>query len=121
MKRIPPEGATNRARKLRRSPTDAEMALWALLRRCFPEARFRRQVPIRQYIVDFVTHRHKLVIEADGGQHSDMVDAARTATISADGYHVLRFWNHDILANPDGVAETIARYLGEPHPHPPTR
>lgn len=94
--------------------------LWALLRAAFPDQRFRRQVPIRQYIADFASHRAKLVIEADGGQHNDKVDAKRTQTIQSDGYHVLRFWNHDILANPEGVAQTIAEHLPAAHPQPPT-
>jgi very-short-patch-repair endonuclease len=121
MKRIPPAGSTARSRRLRADATDAEQALWRLLREAFPEARFRRQVPIRQYIADFASHRGKLVIEADGGQHDEAVDAPRTAVIEADGYRVLRFWNHDILTNPDGVARTIAMHLRHAHPHPPTR
>ena len=101
--------------------TDAEVALWRLLRQAFPEARFRRQVPIRQYIVDFASHRANLVIEADGGQHNEDADAQRTATMEADGYSVLRFWNNEILRNPEGVAHHIAQHLRRAHPHPPTR
>ena len=121
MKRIPPPGSTVRARANRKTPTVAEQALWALIRAAFPEARFRRQVPLRSYIADFASHREKLVVEADGGQHRAEQDADRTAAIEAEGYHVLRFWNHDILVNPDGVAQTIAQFLTQPHPHPPTR
>ncbi len=121
MKRVAPNGSTGRSRRLRSHPTDAEQALWRLLRTAFPQARFRRQVPIRQYIVDFASHRAKLVIEADGGQHSEEADAHRTAVIEADGYSVLRFWNNDILANPEGVATRIAQHLPRAHPHPPTR
>lgn len=95
MKRVPPDGSTCRA-QLRSSATDAERALWRLLREAFPEARFRRQVPIRQYIADFASHRAKLVIEADGGQHDEDSDAMRTSVLEADGYRVLRFWNNDI-------------------------
>jgi len=36
------------------------------------------------------------------GQHNEEVDAHRTTAIEDDGYRVLRFWNHDILANPEG-------------------
>ena len=89
-----------------------------LLRSAFPEARFRNQVPIRHYIVDFASHRARLVIECDGGQHSEQVDAARTALIEAEGYRVLRFWNNDVLGNPDGVHSVIAEALRELHPHP---
>jgi len=116
MKRHPPPGSTTRARKLRREPTEAEKLLWRLLREAFPEAHFRQQVSIRQYFADFASHRAKLVIEADGGQHDAESDATRTAVIEADGYCVLRFWNNDILGNPDGVAEVIAQYLADIRP-----
>ena len=64
-------------------------------------------MPIRNFIVDFASHRARLVIEADGGQHSAESDAARTAIIEADGYRVMRFWNNVILENPEGVFQTI--------------
>lgn len=59
-----------------------------------------------------------LVIEVDGGQHDAEIDQARTAIIEAEGYRVLRFWNHDVLGNADGVLTTIAAALPRPHPHP---
>lgn len=101
--------------------TDAERKMWTLLRSAFPEWRFRRQVPFRQYIADFASHRARLVIEVDGGQHSEEVDAPRTAIIEADGYRVIRFWNNDVLANLDGVAIQLAAALAEasPPPNPP--
>jgi very-short-patch-repair endonuclease len=88
------------------------------LARAFPAARFRRQVPLRHYIVDFARHRARLVIECDGGQHNPEVDGPRTALIEAEGYRLLRFWNNDILANPEGVHSAIATALLESHPHP---
>ncbi|QLC25717.1 endonuclease domain-containing protein [Parasphingopyxis algicola] len=118
MKRHPPPGSTQRARRLRSEPTDAEKKLWRLLCEKFPEARFRRQVPIRNFICDFASHRYKVTIEADGGQHGGEDDKQRDAVIEADGYQVLRFWNTDILRNPEGVAERIAECLVERSPHP---
>jgi very-short-patch-repair endonuclease len=118
MKHRPAMGSTARARSLRSNPTDAEKAMWRLLRASFPEAHFRRQVPLRHYIADFVSHRARLVIECDGGQHSDEVDAERTRLIEAEGYQVIRFWNHDVLGNPDGVHTIIATALHDRHPHP---
>jgi len=97
--------------------TDAERAIWRLLRESFPEARFRRQAPIRSFIADFASHRVRLVIEVDGGQHSEEKDARRTRLIEAEGYRVLRFWNSDVLRNPDGVWTVINRALLERHPH----
>ena len=98
--------------------TDAERAIWRLLREGFPEARFRRQVPIRMFITDFASHRVRMVIEVDGGQHSPESDAERTEVIEAEGYRLLRFWNSDVLQNPDGVWSLIASALLERHPHP---
>lgn len=118
MKKLPPPISTVRARDLRRNPTDSERRMWSLLKENFPEARFRRQVPIRHYIADFVSHRAKLVIEIDGGQHSVDVDAQRTADIEAEGFRVIRLWNSDVLGNPDGCYQIIAQHLGQAHPHP---
>ena len=98
--------------------TDAERALWRLLRESFSDQHFRRQVPIRHFITDFLSHRAKLVIEVDGGQHGDESDADRTRFIEAEGYRVIRFWNNDVLGNPDGVWSVIDRVLRDPHPHP---
>ena len=93
--------------------TDAERALWRLLRESFPEQHFRRQVPIRQFIADFASHRARIVIEVDGGQHKEAVDAARTRIIEDEGYRVVRFWNHDVLGNRDGVWTIIDTALRE--------
>lgn len=92
--------------------------MWALLRESFPEARFRRQVPLRALVADFASHRARLVVEVDGGQHEEGADAGRTALIEADGYRVLRFWNHDVLGNPEGVWRAIHDALLGGHPHP---
>jgi very-short-patch-repair endonuclease len=91
--------------------------MWRLLRENFLEHRFRRQVPIRHFIVDFASHKGRVVIEVDGGQHSEDVDSGRTALIEAEGYRLLRFWNNDVLANPAGVASAISRALAGDHPH----
>src|SRR6266550_3529360 len=98
--------------------TDAERMLWRVLREAFREHHFRRQVPIRHFIVDFASHRAKLVIEVDGGQHGGETDAARTAIIQGEGYRVIRFWNHDALANPGGVWTVIDAALHGRHPSP---
>ena len=121
MKHHPPEGAVKRARRLRRDMTDAEKAMWRLLREAFPERHFRKQVPIRHFIADFASHRAKLIIEVDGGQHNDETDALRTAVIEAEGNRVIRFWNNEVLGNPDGVDGVwvvIDSALQGHHPHP---
>jgi very-short-patch-repair endonuclease len=103
----------SRARTLRRTSTDAERIVWAALRaHRLDGASFRRQVPIGPYIVDFVCHAAKLVIELDGGQHFESEyqkkDARRTAFLAGKGFRVLRFNNYDVMTNRAGVLEMIA-------------
>jgi very-short-patch-repair endonuclease len=81
-----------------------------------PDARWRRQVPIRHFIVDFASHRAKLEVEVDGGQHSEEADAGRTSIIEAEGYRVLRFWNSDALGNFEGCARILTDALAERSP-----
>ncbi|WP_446652998.1 endonuclease domain-containing protein [Blastomonas sp.] len=110
-----PSGTVPRARQLRRDATDAERALWLALRENFPTARFRRRVPIGPYFADFLSFREKLVIEVDGGQHDQQAeyDAARTRFIEAQGYRVIRFWNSDVLPDPEYVVSAIFLSLRE--------
>lgn len=106
------------AKRLRRELTDAEKKLWRLLRsRQLNGAKFRRQQPIGEFIVDFVSFEARLIVEADGGQHAQRrTDQRRTAFLGSVGYRVLRFWNTDILGNPDGVLHAVATALETPHP-----
>src|SRR3546814_15556798 len=113
MKRTPPDGATARSRSLRADMTDAERKVWAMLRSAFPEWRFRRQVPFRQYIADFASHRARLVIEVDGGHHDQAGDTPRTAIIEAAGYRIVRCWTSDVLTNNAGHATRLPTGLDE--------
>ncbi len=89
------------------------MKLWFALRdRRLGGFKFTRQETIGPYIADFVCREQKLIIEADGGQHSENLrDQARDSFLRSEGYRVLRFWNHDILSNIDGVKKTILAHL----------
>jgi very-short-patch-repair endonuclease len=118
MKKHPPPISILRARELRRNATDAEQRMWRLLREHFPAARFRRQVPLRQHIADFASHRCKMVIEIDGGQHSPEVDAQRTSDMEHEGYRVVRFWNNEVLQNDEGCVLRLQLLLRNDHPHP---
>lgn len=81
--------------------------------------KFRRQHPIGRYIADFACAEYRLIIEADGGQHNgNLKDEIRTGALNAKGWHVMRFWNNDILTNTHGIAKTIADFLGNRPPHP---
>ena len=104
--------ANENARALRKRLTPQEVKLWVKLRELKALGfHFRRQAPIGQYIVDFVSFRDQLVIEADGGQHGmpegERLDRARDDFLQQQGFKVLRFWNSDIDANLTGVMERI--------------
>ena len=118
-------GKTNpHARKLRRQSTDAEQRLWYHLRnRQLGGFKFRRQVTIGSFIADFACVEVRLIIEADGGQHHELADAQRTACLEELGWRILRYWNHDILQQTEGVLETILSACREqekvgPSPNP---
>jgi very-short-patch-repair endonuclease len=65
------------------------------------------------WIADFVSYEHKIIVEADGGQHVDCGrHKARDIDLAARGFRVLRFWNNDILANTNGVLERILEAIG---------
>jgi very-short-patch-repair endonuclease len=101
------------ARKLRVNQTDAETVLWNRIRnRQISESKFVRQQPIGGYICDFVCRERLLIIEVDGGQHSDSAaDVIRDRRLAEDGYRVLRFWNNDVLGSLEGVIATIQNEL----------
>jgi very-short-patch-repair endonuclease len=110
--------ARNRARALRRDSTKAEQILWRAVRaHRLDGVGFRRQTPIGPYIVDFVSHAAKLVVELDGGQHYDDAhearDAKRDSFLRSKGYRVLRFSNYDVMTNLEGVWTVIADAVGE--------
>jgi very-short-patch-repair endonuclease len=101
-------------------PTDAESRLWTQLRnRRLRNFRFARQYAIGPYFADFVCRDRWLVIELDGGQHSDSHrDEGRTKYLNSLGYSVLRFWNIDVLQGMDGVLTSILSVLdGQPLSH----
>ena len=103
--------------------TDSERRLWHWLRnRQIDGVKFRRQVPLGPYVVDFMAADRRLVIEIDGGQHAlrQDFDQRRTAWLEEQGYQVIRFWSNEVLANTEGVIEAIgiALKLRPPHPDP---
>lgn len=100
------------ARKLRKEMTPAERLLWSRLRdRRLAGLKFRRQVPVGPYIVDFLCAEARVIVEIDGGQHNlpdaRAQDQERTRFLEAKGYKVLRFWNNEVLGNLEGVLTVI--------------
>jgi very-short-patch-repair endonuclease len=80
--------------------------------------KFRRQVTIGPFIVDFACIDACLIVEIDGGQHSEERDAARTAFLQSKGYRVIRFWNNEVLENIDGVLQSILMKIEDQAPSP---
>ena len=114
-KRSAPKGYEH-ARELRKALTPAEAKLWAYLRGSkLKGAKFRRQHAIGDYVPDFCSVKQRLIIELDGGQHLEQedYDAERTAFLESKGYRVLRFWNNDVMNNPDAVLKVVWSALEE--------
>ncbi len=106
---------------LRRTMTDAKRALWFELRgRRLGGWKFKSQWSIGPFVVDFCCIERGLIVEADGGQHSPDADSLRTAFLMNEGYRLVRFWNHDVLGNLEGVLRVILDELGGERsgPHP---
>jgi len=102
--------------------TDAERLLWKHLRlRQIEGFKFRRQQPIDDYIVDFVCLEKRLIIEVDGGQHSEksLYDSERDEWLKSQGFSVLRFWNHQVLKDIEAVKDLIYRSLDQKQSPPP--
>ena len=114
------------ARRLRKDETLAEKRLWEQLRnRMLDGHKFVRQSPAGAYIADFMCREHRLIIEADGATHAAPAeierDQARTRSLKAQGYHVLRFQNDEILNGMDEVLTVIRSALARLPSPPPSQ
>jgi len=121
---------TQTARNLRRDQTEAEKKIWSRLRnRNLDGLKFKRQVVIEGFVADFACWDARIIVEVDGGQHTEQIvrDNERTKTLEGAGFIVLRFWNNEVLSNMDGVLEVIlaavvsARRNPSPQPSPQGR
>jgi very-short-patch-repair endonuclease len=106
---------------MRRDPTFAEKQLWKALRQLEP-FHFRRQAPMGAYVVDFVCHQARLIVEVDGGAHlaPDVAarDAAREAWLAGRGYRVVRIANSQAIHDPDAAIAVILAAAGSDTPTP---
>jgi very-short-patch-repair endonuclease len=122
MKPLRTAAGIRKARVLRRAMTDAELRMWYHLRAGrFLGLKFRRQVPLGNYIVDFICPSALLIVELDGGQHAERIaqDEERSRWLQGQGYRVIRFWNSDVLGNLEGVLQEIeANCRPSPRPSP---
>jgi very-short-patch-repair endonuclease len=110
------ERQRGRAKELRQLMTPAETLLWRYLKANRVDGLgFRRQTPIRNYIVDFVCHSAKVTIELDGASHDfeeqQKADEKRDAFFVSEGFQVLRFTNEQVMSNLEGVVETIRQIV----------
>ncbi|MEO6360096.1 MAG: endonuclease domain-containing protein [Sphingomicrobium sp.] len=110
----PQRRPTRRAQQLRNEATPAERLLWKhLSRRELQGFKFSRQIPVGPFICDFLCPERMLVVELDGGQHSERTsqDAERTVYLQQQGLTVIRFWNNDVVENIEGVLLAILGQL----------
>jgi very-short-patch-repair endonuclease len=103
-------------RRLREQQTEVEATLWQLLRnRKLIGSKFRRQVPIGRYVADFYCHERKLIVELDGGIHSDpdqqLHDQNRDTFLLSLGLRVLRIPNEELLHTPEKVLDKVRKSL----------
>ncbi|WGU40530.1 MULTISPECIES: endonuclease domain-containing protein [unclassified Phenylobacterium] len=119
---MPRNASTAQARSLRARQTNAEAYLWAALRnRQLGGWKWRRQVGVGPFVVDFLCIEAGLVIELDGSGHAERRehDALRTAMLGAHGLRVIRFWNHGVLEGREGVCDAILASCGGERPPSP--
>lgn len=107
---------TKKARALRQSQTKAENKLWQILRnRNFLDLKFRRQHPIKNFIVDFCCIKEQLIIELDGESHNNAFqqnyDDKRTRVLEKLGYTILRFENKIVFEDPELLLKEIKKSL----------
>ena len=112
------------AKENRKHPTEAESAMWEILKGHFEGCKFRRQHIIGDYIVDFVCLSQQIVIEIDGAYHQkeqqQKLDEQRTEFLNNQGFQVIRFTNEEVIGNTPFVIKTIKATLnaGERHVSP---
>ncbi|RCW27960.1 very-short-patch-repair endonuclease [Ciceribacter lividus] len=109
MRHRSPELHRKRARDMRADATRPEDILWQMLKdRRLEGFKFRRQVPLKGYILDFVCFEARLIVEVDGWQHAESTgDAVRDRVFRNDGFRILRFWNEEVTDGPDSVCRAI--------------
>ena len=103
------------AKKNKQFQTDAESLIWRHIRNCLLGVKFNRQYIIGDYIVDFVCLEKKLIIEIDGGYHSEyeqiQKDEQRTENLEAMGFKVVRYTNEELFSDIDVVLNNIQQQL----------
>ncbi|WP_310189383.1 DUF559 domain-containing protein [Mesorhizobium sp. BE184] len=114
MHRLTPPQHRKFARAMRADATKAETMLWQVLRnRQLAGLKFKRQVPLDGYILDFACFDARLIVEVDGSQHAESAgDTERDRHFESQGFRTLRFWNDEVTGNLDAVCVKIMREAG---------
>lgn len=104
------------AKENRKNPTEAERKMWSVLRdNRFEGYKFRRQHPMRNYILDFYCHQLKIVVEVDGGYHEEIsqkkYDESRDEYLMELGIEVIRFTNDRVLKDMEGVLQELSEFI----------
>ena len=105
----------DKAKEMRKNPTEAELAMWKMLKGKSADYKFRRQHIIDRFIVDFVCLEKKLIVEVDGDIHNlqKEEDEERTLILNKQGYKVIRFRNEEVIGNTDEVIAQIKKQLAK--------
>ena len=110
--------------QLRNRPAEPEIRLWQSLRNSQLEGfKFRRQIAVPPFVVDFLCPSKALIVEVDGWTHDPEQDRRRDSLLRSRGYTTIRFTNTDVMENRDGVLLRILEVLRSlpdrwPHPNP---
>ena len=114
-----------RARQMRRNPTEPEKRLWRMLSNSQIDGlKFRRQEVIGPFVADFMCPARSLIVEVDGDTHDQTKDRLRDDKLAQFGFVVVRVTNADVMTNAEGVVEAIRsaaigrRSRHSPHPNP---
>ncbi|GAB5481072.1 MAG: endonuclease domain-containing protein [Parasphingorhabdus sp.] len=103
-----------RAKEMRRNPTETEKRLWRHLSASqLGGYKFRRQAVLEQFIVDFFCPQKALIVEIDGDTHDLPQDAKRDLRLSQKGFRTIRFSNQEVIKNLDGVLMAILEILSD--------
>jgi len=110
----------SRRQSLRTNQTPAEKIIWSIIRnRQIAGLKFLRQYGVGPYILDFYCPATRVGIEVDGGQHAENKnaenDARRTAFLKTQEISIIRFWNNEVLENPEGVYEKLKEFITPPN------
>ena len=117
----------DRAKEMRRNPTEPEKRLWRNLSNGQLDGlKFRRQEVIGRFIADFMCPSRSLIVEVDGDTHDDAKDRLRDDVLAQFGFLVLRVTNAEVMQNAEGVCEAIrvaatgrsSRHSPHPNPSP---